>query len=1597
MSVIRPIVIALAFAFALPASVHALNFVVTDATSDEDDDAPDDALCKTAAGTCSLRAAIEEANEQTGPHVITFAPAITAITLTADLPDIRAQVTIDGTNAGAVGGRVDINGAGVNGVGGFDCVDLIATGTDTVSPPIHNADGGQGSTISNLLIRNCADDGIDANGHGYTFVNNRIGTNPAGTAAAPNDGQGISIAGTIPPPSIPDIQGLLDNPPTNFAGIAAYALSLQAALTVIAEPNFVTGNHISGNLQTAITLNNPMTVNSFVAGNIIGLSADSLSAIPNGTGGGAPDAVVISNGAYGNFIGPGNVISGNSNDGIKVSGSVLLPNFIAGNVVGLGGLPGLELGNGENGIDISATLEDDGTAPDNPTGYTTFIGPANVISDNKSDNGGGALDQYSGDTSGGILVSGEGVRIFGNAIGLFAFPAGAAFGPADQLLDVGNSGNGIVLTTSGTQVGGSEVFEANFILHNERHGILVRGNNAVGNIIRGNFIGVAPPTGLDIFTLGNRGNGIVVSSASGTVIGGPGDLDDNVIAANGINGVALRAGSQNSGWANLIQRNQIYANGVTTPGVGIGIDLEHDIDASDVQPDPAGDDPNENYSNFGQNQPTICTANGAPLPACTAPSFNVGSGATSVTWSLVTRPNTQLRIEYFSQRPDGMSFLYDELLTTDAAGLPVSGTVSTCVAGVCTSSAAPSTPADTRGASIVMTATDLFPTDVPPVDGLVLTDPANNTSEFSAPAGIPQEIAFSTSSYTVAEADGTATLVLQRLGTPTGAVSVDVVVSAAPGTASGGGIDYALTSINPITWADGDSADKQFTIAITSDSLDENDETVNFELQNLSGAVAGSPASTVLTITDDDAAPTISVADTNIAEGDASVAMPFATTLSAISGLDVVVTYSTADGSAVAGSDYVAQLGQTVTIPAGTLGTNILIDIIGDLLNEDDETLLLNISASNTMVAGSDLQAVGSIADNDPLPQLSINDVGPLDEGDGPAPTPFVFTLSLNTPSGRAVSAQVASGDPGDTALAPTDYASINQVVTIPAGMLSMPVTVNVVGDTTFEPLSTESFSVKLAADAGMPLNASLVDALGVGIITNDDGLPGTLQFTPNPADQSVMEDVGTATFTVSRSGGSAGAISTTISLGGTATLASDYTTSPLTLNWADADATDRTVTVTVNDDVTSEPDETVLLTLGAPTGGATLGVPSAATLTIIANDAAAGSLQFTPNPADQSVMEDVGTATFTVSRTGGSAGAISTTIALGGDATLASDYTTSTLTLSWADADATDRTITITVNDDAAPEPDETVLLTLGAPTGGATLGVPSAATLTIAANDAAAGSLQLTPTPADQSVMEDVGTATFTVSRTGGSAGAISTTIALGGDATLASDYTTSTLTLSWADADATDRTITITVNDDAAPEPDETVLLTLGAPTGGATLGVPSAATLTIAANDAAAGSLQFTPNPADQSVMEDVGTSTFTVSRTGGSTGAISTTIALGGDATLASDYTTSTLTLNWADADATDRTVTITVNDDVAPEPDETVLLTLGAPTGGATLGVPSAATLTIAANDAVAGPGAAWPLPVTSPWSLTLLGLLILALAVNRSRRSTEEVAGRDR
>ena len=113
---------------------------------------------------------------------------------------------------------------------------------------------------------------------------------------------------------------------------------------------------------------------------------------------------------------------------------------------------------------------------------------------------------------------------------------------------------------------------------------------------------------------------------------------------------------------------------------------------------------------------------------------------------------------------------------------------------------------------------------------------------------------------------------------------------------------------------------------------------------------------------------------------------------------------------------------------------------------------------------------------------------------------------------------------------------------------------------------------------------------------------PGQLQFSAGS--YTVQEDGGSATVTVTRTGGSDGEVSVRYATsGGTATSPLDYTHVFGTVVFATGDTGDKSFQVPIVDDGLVEGDETVELVLSDPTGGATLGTPAAATLTIGASD----------------------------------------------------------------------------------------------------------------------------------------------------------------------------------------------------------------------------------------------------------------------------------------------------------------------------------------------------------------------------------------------------------
>ena len=141
------------------------------------------------------------------------------------------------------------------------------------------------------------------------------------------------------------------------------------------------------------------------------------------------------------------------------------------------------------------------------------------------------------------------------------------------------------------------------------------------------------------------------------------------------------------------------------------------------------------------------------------------------------------------------------------------------------------------------------------------------------------------------------------------------------------------------------------------------------------------------------------------------------------------------------------------------------------------------------------------------------------------------------------------------------------------------------------------------------------------------------------------------AAVTVQRTGGSSGAVSATITLtdgtanGGAPPLAPpvDYDNTPIVVSFADGDTADKVVTVPILDDNTVEGDETVNLALGNPTGGAVIGVPATAVLTIV-DDESHGTLQLSA-PTYSYNESGIAVAAITVQRVGGIDGAVSALI----------------------------------------------------------------------------------------------------------------------------------------------------------------------------------------------------------------------------------------------------------------------------------------------------------------------------------------------------------------
>jgi hypothetical protein len=929
----------------------------------------------------SLRKAIKDANGNSGPDLIDFqipGAGVKTISPPTPLPIITDPVTIDGytqpgasANTLATGNNavllIELDGSNVSVNDIYDNIGLQLFG------PTNG-----GTTIRGLVINRFGFYGIqilpdDAGGNKIEGC--FIGTDPTGNIARPNVNTGIlilasdnnTIGGTTPAarnlisgnadPSTGNGYGIyisgngnkqaVNNRVqgnyigTNAAGTAKVG-NFAGGVVVSLAPNTLVGgttpsarNVISGNAY-GVSLQG--TGSTLVQGNYIGTDVTGTVALGNSSAGVAFDSAA-DNTIGGTAPGARNLISGNTQVyGILFSGDSSTGNVVQGNYIGTNVTGDAALGNGYGIYFINQS-------PSNNKIGGTSAGEGNLISGNSSD---GITMNASSPANNTI----QGNLIGTNATGTAAVPNA--------------NGISIYLNSGGNLIGGSTSGARNVISGNNGKGIVLYGSK--NQLVQGNLIG----TDANGSALGNGRMGIFIQNdAQNNTIGGTAAGAGNIIAFNKEGGVVL-ASANDTG--NRINGNAIYSN-VGLSG-GLGIDLFwNNVTQNDVNDTTPG--PN-NLQNF---------------PALT--SVNSSNGSTTIAGTLNSTANKQFRIEFFASAQcnpsgfgEGQVFLGAADIATVGNNANINVTLPVAVQ---------------QGAVITATA----------------TDPAGNTSEFSqcfTLGGAPPQpgtLQFSIASYDVSESGGQATVVVTRAGGSSGAVSVQYATSS-NGASATPGTDYTAVS-GTLNWASGDLISKTFSIPVSNDPTDENDETVNLVLSNpTGGATLGNQSTAVLIIKDDDAPvvqPTIQFGQAaySVAEGAGHISITV--TRTGDTSTTASVFFNTADASAVQKNDFNIALGRLKFAP-GEAAKSFDIFITNDAYVEGPESFSIILSEPESINLGATTTTVVTINDNDLAPSAN----NPADDADFFIRQHYVDFLNREPePQGlqdwKAILANCAAGD----------------------------------------------------------------------------------------------------------------------------------------------------------------------------------------------------------------------------------------------------------------------------------------------------------------------------------------------------------------------------------------------------------------------------------------------------------------------------------------------------------------------------------------------------------------------------------------------------------
>jgi Ca2+-binding RTX toxin-like protein len=706
------------------------------------------------------------------------------------------------------------------------------------------------------------------------------------------------------------------------------------------------------------------------------------------------------------------------------------------------------------------------------------------------------------------------------------------------------------------------------------------------------------------------------------------------------------------------------------------------------------------------------------------------------------------------------------------------------------------------------------------------------------------------------------------------------------------------------------------TAVVNLNTIDDNlfegatPETVIVNLTAGSNYTLGATPNATISIADNDSRPTISVNNLNITEGNSGTTNgAFTLTLSNPTTEIVTVDYSTANGMAIAGSDYTATSG-TVTFAAGQTSQTVNVPIIGDLNFEDNETFNLNLTNPTNATLGT-ATATGTIF-NDDLPTISVavsdNNAGETLTGETANIGTFTFTRT-----GLSTAAKTVLFTMSGTATNGSDY-TIPGSVTFAAGSSTATVDLTAIDDNIFETATPETATLTLIDD-------SFDGYLIFGTRTYDRPATYLINTVNNQATVNIADNdnrptlsIGNVSLNEGNSGVTNAGFTLTLSnptvetvtvdystANATATAGSDYTATSGTATFAPGQ-TSQIANIPILGDTIAESNETFTLNLSNPTN--TSGITTAVGTGTIVNDDSGAVTNTIEITNTTNGAEGGSNGRFTLTRTGTITGALTVDYVLSGTAINGTDYIIPAVATFAAGSDTA--IVDLSVIDDTIYEgtTPETATLTLTA-SGGYNLGNTTAATVNITDNDSR-------PTVSIGNVSRSEGNSgttnfgfnvtlsnptveTVTVSYSTADGGAT-----VFGSASFDPDYVAKSGTVTFTPGQ-TSQTIDIAVNGDRDLESNETFNVNLANAQN--TNGITTATGVGTIVNDDTLPEITIVAtNPTS---TEGVGEGLFTFTRTGGNPDrALTVDFDLSGNATTRQGYGTQSGSITFAPGSTT---------------------------------------------------------------------------------------------